>query len=619
MTRWGRSKRRGPAPVLPPLPPLAGVPSPLAPAAVADDSSPREEALRPTGRWRRIVQVAQALAQDRAARAALAVSVGYPPDAWDQFCRDIPLRPPPPAGLPPVTVLVDARVAAPFLLRATLRSLQDQSHGAWTAQVLAPPALGGHPVASFADTDPRIALVGGFVAEGPVALVDAGTALDPEALAWLGHALSRTGAAAAFADHDHGIADPGLRLVRADPMLFGAFDPALLAAAGAPALVMADARLLPGDRDLAAARAALLRAAARDRVAGVPRVLATRLALPLVARGAPAGEDDEVPGRLSPSLHSPPPRAAAVATDERIAIVIPTRDSPELLARAVETLRAAARDPSRLDIVVVDNRSAAAGTHALFARLAAEGAARTIAFDAPFNWSLASNTGAGASDAPLLAFVNDDIEMLAGGWDDALAGALRDPAVGAVGARLVYPDRTIQHAGVAFGFGAGGAEHEGRGVPAREAGPGGRYATPHAVSSVTGAFLGVRRGDFAAIGGFDAERLMIAHSDIDLCLRLRERGLVILYEPAIEAIHHEGATRGANATAADIAWDEGERADLLDRWGEALFVDPGISPYWLRGGAPFALLREPSMREILEHIDRTARAAPWRPARRPRP
>ena len=236
-----------------------------------------------------------------------------------------------------------------------------------------------------------------------------------------------------------------------------------------------------------------------------------------------------------------------------------------------------------------------------------------LPFDASFNWSLASNLGAVASDAPLIAFVNNDIEMLSHGWDDVLADMLSRPHVGAVGARLLYSNRSVQHAGIAFGFGPSGTEHEGRGVPAADPGPGRRYVTSHAVSAVTGAFLALRRTDFEHLGGFDAGRLMIAYSDVDLCLRLRTTGKVIQYCPSIEAVHHEGATRGINATQSAIAWDESERLDLIERWGDALADDPGINPYWRREEHPFQTLREPTMREVISHIDRSAHRHPWQP------
>lgn len=567
-----------------------------------------------TARWRKILAVAEAFASERLADQALAASLGHPIEAYDQFRRDIAVRPPPPlrAKSPAATVLVEARDTEPYLLRATLRSLQDQSVGDWSAQVIAPPAICEGPVASFADTDQRIRFVapaaGAEPPAGHLILVDAGTVLDPEALAWFNFALLRTGAAAVFADEDQGVPDPDFDVLRAEPRLFGIYDEALVTHGIVPAVVaLAKPLAETGSRD-----AALIEAARQGRVAHVPRVLATRLGLPLVARGglvttAGNGIDGAIREVDTSAQAQPKPG------DSRIAVVIPTRDAARLLSRAIQSLRFTARNPDRLDIVVVDNRSVLPETAALLERLTEAGTARVVSFAAAFNWSLASNRGAAASDAPLIVFANNDIEMLTAGWDDHVEAQLGRDDVGAMGVRLLYPDRTIQHAGIAFGFGPSGTEHEGRGVPAADDGPGGRYAAPHRVSAVTGAFLAVRRADFEQVGGFDAARLMIGHSDIDLCLRLRKLGQTILYHPAIQAIHHEGATRGHNQTQAAIAWDEGERQDLLKRWGDALTDDPGVSPYWRRCAQPFAFLREPSMREILEHIDRSASADPWKP------
>lgn len=610
-------------PPLEPLPEQAG--NHLArerPRREFDHPSEAEEQLRPTERWQKIMALAEALATERVAGEALAAGLAYPVAAYDQFRRDVAIRPPPPirGPRPPITVLVDAQRAAPFLLRATLRSLQDQSVSDWSAQVLATTQLSEGPVASFADTDSRIGFVtaetAAFAEAGHFVLLDAGTVLDPEALAWLTFALIRTGADAAYADHDHGVADPGLRMLCADPVLFGTYDEALILEGMVPAIVALSspvAGMASGQEG--ARKDVLLKVARGGRVAHIPRLLATRVSLPLIARAGRAEVESAVLSRSSPKVGSLASCRSSASRGDRITVVIPTRDNAGLLGRAIDTLRAMARQPERLDIVVVDNRSTKAETAALFDRLTADGAARILKFDSPFNWSLASNLGAAASDAPLIAFVNNDVEMLSTGWDDLLADALSSPEVGAVGARLLYPDRTIQHAGIAFGFGPSGTEHEGRGVPAADPGPGRRYAISHAVSALTGAFLAVRRSEFDQIGGFDAARLMIAHSDVDLCLRLRELGRIILYCPAIEAIHHEGATRGRNQTQAAIAWDEGERLDLLDRWGEALADDPGISPYWCRGDKPFELLREPTIREILKQIDRSAGRHPWQVSR----
>lgn len=587
---------------------------------------PLGDELRPTERWQKILALAEALSNERLSGERLAASLAYPLAAYDQFRRDVPIRPPPSiAGpLPPITVLVNADGAAPFLLRATLRSLQDQSVTEWSAIVLASAALCEGPVASFADTDGRIRFTDPDAAVPPgvgyVVLVDAGTVLDPEALAWYAMALLRTGAAAAYADHDHGVADPAFRILRVDPVLFGTFDEALIMGGLAPAAValalpmFISGQVWSGDR-----KDVLIKASREGRVAHIPRLIATQLSLPLIARTGRVERNAAGASECSSNVPLPVAPVRAASQEDRIAVVIPTRDGAGLLARAVDTLRSKARRPDRLDIVVVDNRSTTAHAAALFGRLNAERTARVVPFDAPFNWSLASNLGAQASDAPLIAFVNNDVEMLSSGWDDVVAAALSNPHIGAVGARLLYPDRTVQHAGIAFGFGPGGTEHEGRGVPAADPGPGKRYVIPHAVSAVTGAFLAVRRADFDHLEGFDAARLMIAHSDVDFCLRLRELGKVILYCPAIQAVHHEGATRGLNETQAAIAWDEGERLDLLDRWGDALSDDPGISLYWQRTDRPFESLREPTVREILAHLDQSASAQPWRPARSARP
>lgn len=587
----------------------------------ARDAMP-EIATRSTELWRRTTAIAELLAGGLGALRDGIGGTAYPLAAYDRFRREVAVRPPP--GVLPASddllILIYSTVAAPFLLRDTLRSLQDQSVPGWRAIVIAPAALHDHPVGGFAVTDARVvfALPDAAVPEAAHTIsIDAGTVLDREALAWLLFAAQRTGAPAVFADHDHGIVDPALRLVRADPFLWGAYDPLVAAALEPPAIVLATGAIPPGCPDGATLRRTIVaQTAAQGGVPHVARVLATRLDLPLIARAGRDSADDAIPGRLGAAPATVAAPRPPVPANGRIAIVIPTRDAGALLRVTIDSLRATARDPSRLDFVVVDNRTTDDLTLRLFADLTARGLARIVPFDAPFNWSLASNLGAAESDAPTILFANNDIEMRTIGWDDAAIAALEDDRVGAIGARLLYPDGRVQHAGMVCGFGPGGVEHEGRDRSSDDPGPMRRLLTTRTVAAVTGAFLGVRRADFDAIEGFDAGQLMIGHSDVDLCLRLRERGLLIRYCAEIEATHHEGATRGRNETRAAIAWDESERADLIARWGEALSIDAGVSPYWVPGGVPFDGLRDPPPSVILRHIDRTARPDPWRPARR---
>ena len=594
--------------------------APVAEAVLSQQRQPiRTLDLRPLAMWERTAEIAAVLkSADRRVRELSAGSV-YPFAAYDRFRRDNAVRPPP--GTVPsaegLTVIVDASCAAPFLLRESLRSLQEQTVADWSALVVAPPAIRAHPVGSFGDIDPRVRFAdpAGFAAlGGPCVLLSAGAVLDQHALAWLVFAAERTGAEAVIADHDHGVLDPDLGSLRADPWFFAAFDPASLDWLPAPAVVWArSAAATPVFDGSDAWRRALLAAVAGP-VAHVPRLLATMIELPINARGGRETSQDPVAGRLGPV--APLIRVPDIAaSDARISVVIPTRDGADLLERAVASLRRTARAAERLDIVVVDNRSVEAETRDLLAQLEAEGAARVHPFDKPFNWGLVNNEGAASSDGPFLVFANNDIEMLSRGWDDVLVDTLSQSGVGAVGARLLYPGGTVQHGGVVFGMVPGHTEHEGRGAPAADPGPNRRLVTPRTVGAVTGAFLGMAREHWAALGGIDVV-MGVAHSDLDLCLRLRELGLTIRYEPRIEAIHFESVTRGFNSTKADVAWDESERTDLVERWGrDSMVEDIGVSPYWARSGVPFDMIREPSMVQVVRHIDRTGRAQPWKPTR----
>jgi len=519
------------------------------------------------------------LAEGLGAVADWSATAGYARADWDRFCRDIPVRPPP-GDLPRgdgLTVLVDATGRSPAALRDTLASLGDQSVRGWRAVVAAGVELRAHPVAGMVADDARLSWGTGTDAPRWLSL-DAGTILHPEALAWMLFALERTGAGAAYCDGDRADLHALLGWTRRDPRLFGAFDADALTA-GPPALVAGRGPAPDAPDGAALRRAALL--GASPRVAHVPRVLAT--------------ETGAAPPPVNPA--PPPP------TPGRIAAVIPTCDRPDLLARAVASLRACAADPGRVTVVVVDNGTVPPVVPD----------ARVAAMPGPFNWSKACMAGAAAApDAELLLFLNDDVEQLSRGWDDALAAALARADVGAVGARLLYPDMTVQHAGVVFGLGKGWPAHEGRGAGFDEPGPDRRWVSRRAVAAVTGAWLGTSRAWMARAGGLDPG-LALAYNDLDYCLRVRAAGGTVLYEPAVEAIHLEGATRGRARSADGEAWDRGERRRLMTRWGRALADDPGLSPYWIRHARPLDGLREPPMRELLTQIDRTGAGRPWMP------
>jgi GT2 family glycosyltransferase len=203
--------------------------------------------------------------------------------------------------------------------------------------------------------------------------------------------------------------------------------------------------------------------------------------------------------------------------------------------------------------------------------------------------------------------------MLSPGWDRHLRGLLDRPEIGAVGARLVYPDDTIQHAGILLGW-EGIDAHDGRYEVLTDPGPGQRWHVSRAVSAVTGAFLALRREAFAAVGGFDEAALPVAYSDIDLCLKLRARGLQILWTPRITLRHFESKSRRLDhldpESAARYA---AERRHIVERWGSAMQSDPSLNPLWHQATLPFRLLSMPSEARLWRHIRLCASPNPWLP------
>jgi GT2 family glycosyltransferase/tetratricopeptide (TPR) repeat protein len=509
----------------------------------------------------------------------------FPPEAYDAFRRRFPIAPPPRSSELAVTVRIDAAGATPSLLRATLTSLLDQRHAAWTAFVAgADEAVANHPVASLGLDVGRVRFGESGAADGPTLHLTAGTILDPEALGWLVFGLERTGAVAACADHDRYDPDWRLGLIRHSPALQSMADALDLATNPDPPTVVLTTR---GGSN---AREALDRALADGPVAHLPRLLSS-LPTGVAAKPTAAPAPPALPGR--------------------ILVVIPTRDEVEMLGRAVMTLRAEAAQPNQVDILILDNRSQAAGSAQALAELAALPGVRVQTHDEPFNWSRCNNRGVAGSDAAILVFANNDVEMLTRGWDARLRGWLGRDGVGAVGARLLYPDGCLQHGGILFGGWQNRPSHDGLWQPGREGGPLNRWRRSRPVAAVTGALMACRRQMFEAVGGFD-ERFAIAYNDIDFCLKVRQRGERVVFAADIEAIHHESKTRGHNDNPEKVAWDDAELADMHRRWGAWLFHDPGYNPQWATEvNRPYDGLRDLGLSRVLKHLDASARPQPW--------
>jgi O-antigen biosynthesis protein len=251
-------------------------------------------------------------------------------------------------------------------------------------------------------------------------------------------------------------------------------------------------------------------------------------------------------------------------------IVIPTRDRVDLLRRCVESFVGVGSE-SEFEVIIVDNGSSQQATHVYFAEIARDARFRVLERPGPFNFSALCNDAAAEARADTLVFLNNDTRALSPDWLGRLIAWTPLPSVGAVGAKLIFPDGTAQHAGVIVGIDGHANHFERRSAP-NEPGYFQRFDVPHEISAVTGACLAVAKSKFDAIGGFDAQNLPVEFSDIDLCLRLTECGWASLLEPSAVLIHHEAATRKANH-AQERRYSR-EVAYFKARWRHRLRADP---------------------------------------------
>lgn len=261
-------------------------------------------------------------------------------------------------------------------------------------------------------------------------------------------------------------------------------------------------------------------------------------------------------------------RYAAPSSPTSVSLIIPTRDRADLLARAVETLFVTPQRPAT-DLVIVDNGSVERSTLDMLETLQSRPDVQTLRIDAPFNFARLINAGAAAAKGEVLAFLNNDVESADLHWCDPLTALAVDPKVGAVGAKLLYPDGRVQHAGVTLGIG-GLTGHTGRGRHADDPGPGAMLTTTRQVSAVTGACLFTRRDVFERLGGFD-EQYVIEFNDIDYCLRAGEAGFASICAATPMLTHNEGSSRGARPLRPQEIAD---RARFVEQWGRALVTDP---------------------------------------------
>jgi O-antigen biosynthesis protein len=250
-----------------------------------------------------------------------------------------------------------------------------------------------------------------------------------------------------------------------------------------------------------------------------------------------------------------------------VSIIIPTKDQARLLQQCVASIEAKT-SYHPYEIIIVDNNSTE--PEMLHCLGALSERHRVLRYPQSFNFSAINNFAVGQAEGEHLLFLNDDTQVIGGDWLAALVEQAQRPEVGAIGAKLLYPDNRIQHAGVIVGI-FGGAGHAFRKLPNNRTSYFDLADLTRNCSAVTAACMMVPRKVFSRVGGFD-EELKVVYNDVDLCLRIRKQGYLVLYTPFAVLYHFESATRGRLRPT--------KEEELFNRrWGDAIRLrDPYYNP-----------------------------------------
>lgn len=259
----------------------------------------------------------------------------------------------------------------------------------------------------------------------------------------------------------------------------------------------------------------------------------------------------------------------------RVSIIVPTRDQYKLLHACIEGLLKNTRYPD-MEIIVVDNQSNDLETLAYLKTIQNRGV-RVIAHPYPFNYSTINNRAASIATGELICLLNNDIEIIEQGWLKEMVTQLYRPGVGAVGAKLLWPNGMVQHAGVVVGVN-GLAAHTGNDLHETDPGYLGVNQITRRQSAVTAACLLIRKAVFDSVGGLDETAFPIAFNDVDLCLRVRSLQLNIIWCASAKLIHAESASRGKDQTPEKRARALREQERFTRRWSATYHRDPHYHP-----------------------------------------
>jgi GT2 family glycosyltransferase len=259
----------------------------------------------------------------------------------------------------------------------------------------------------------------------------------------------------------------------------------------------------------------------------------------------------------------------------RVSIIIPTRDHLSLLERCITTLKQT--DYPDIEWIVIDNDSRETKTLNYLAELAREGV-KIVPYTGSFNFSAMNNRAVALATGDLVALVNNDVEMLDSKWLSVMVSELLRPNVGVVGAKLLWGNDMVQHAGVLLGLHSL-AGHVGNEWHRDDLGYFGLNQHTRGVSAVTAACLVCRREDYLALGGFNDFELMVNFNDVDFCLRLQKiLGKRVVWTPHAQLRHLESASRGKEQLPAQQARIAREKRYMRTTWAAKIANDPYYNP-----------------------------------------
>ena len=250
-----------------------------------------------------------------------------------------------------------------------------------------------------------------------------------------------------------------------------------------------------------------------------------------------------------------------------VSIIIPNRNQMKILKRCIDSILEKSTYDN-FEILIIENNSTEKSIFVYYKKIQEDNRVKVIVWDKEFNYSAINNFGVSKASGEYILFLNNDVKVVAKDWLVDMVGIMSREEVGIIGAKLLYKDNTIQHGGVIIGLG-GVAGHAFTGLSKGANGYFTKLLLKHNVSAVTAACMMVNRQVFKEVNGFD-EKLKVAFNDVDFCLKVREKGYLIVFDPEVLLYHYESVSRGYENSPEKIKRFNKEIAYMKEKWSDIL-------------------------------------------------